>query len=77
MESAELVAANHVVGDYRIPIPGIGSIPILGLIINNQTLLTWFTYILILIMYIFMYKTPTGLHIRVVGEMKKQLFLSA
>ncbi|MDO5690624.1 MAG: ABC transporter permease [Tissierellia bacterium] len=68
MEKSELVAANYVVADHRIAIPGIGDIPILGSILSNHTLLTWFSYILIAIMAIFMYKTSLGLHIRVVGE---------
>lgn len=68
MAKAELVAANYVVGDYRIRIPGVDAVPILNAVFSNHTLLTWFAYLLILIMSILMYKTSLGLHIRVVGE---------
>ncbi len=68
MGVAELVATNYVVNDYRIRIPVIDSIPLGKSLLSNHTLLTWFTYLLIPIMFVFMFKTPLGLHIRVVGE---------
>lgn len=68
MAKSELVAANYKVADYRLNIPLLDKLPILGPIFNNHTLLTWFSYLLILLMAVFMYRTPMGLHIRVVGE---------
>lgn len=51
-----------------IHIPLIQDIPILGAILSGNNLLTCLAFILVAMVSILLYKTPLGLHIRVVGE---------
>jgi len=54
----------------RISIPFVENIPFLGGVISNQNILTYISLIMVFIVHTFMYKTPTGLRIRAVGENK-------
>ncbi|MCI8853681.1 MAG: ABC transporter permease [Lachnospiraceae bacterium] len=54
----------------RIAIPLIDKIPFLGEIISGQNLMTYLAILAVIIMHLFMYKTPLGLKIRAVGENK-------
>ncbi|MCI8280627.1 MAG: ABC transporter permease [Lachnospiraceae bacterium] len=54
----------------KVVIPLIGSIPVLGEILSGQNLLTWLSILAVIVMHIFLYKTPMGLKIRAVGENK-------
>lgn len=51
-----------------IKIPGIASIPFIGSILSGQNILTWLALILVVVMHLFIYRTPLGLRIRAVGE---------
>lgn len=53
-----------------IVIPGIEKIPFIGPILAGQNLMTWLAFILVVVMHLFLYKTPLGLKIRAVGENK-------
>lgn len=53
----------------NLDIPVIRSIPIIGSVINNQSILTYLAFLLVPIVFILLYKTPIGLRIRAVGEM--------
>lgn len=65
---SELVVNSYIPDQHRIIIPLISKIPVLGSIISGHTLLTYVSYALILVMWMVMYKTRTGIHIRVIGE---------
>lgn len=54
----------------RISIPIIENIPFLGQVLSNHNILTYLSLISVVVMHIFMYKTPLGLKIRAVGENK-------
>lgn len=54
----------------RIVIPLIDKIPFLGQIISGQNLMTYLALLAVVLMHLFMYKTPLGLKIRAVGENK-------
>ncbi len=54
----------------RIPIPVIENIPFLGRVISNQNILTYISLIMVVVVHMFLYKTPLGLRIRAVGENK-------
>jgi len=54
----------------KITLPIIENIPYLGQIISNQNILTYLSLIMVVVVHIFLYKTPLGLRIRAVGENK-------
>jgi len=54
----------------KITLPIIENIPYLGQIISNQNILTYSSLIMVVVVHIFLYKTPLGLRIRAVGENK-------
>ncbi len=51
-----------------LPIPWLSQIPILGDILFNQNILVYFSTLLSLFLYYFLYKTSYGLEMRSVGE---------
>lgn len=53
-----------------IAIPLIQSIPFLGKILSGQNILTYLSLLMVIVMHLFLYKTPLGLKIRAVGENK-------
>ncbi len=54
----------------NITIPLIEKIPFIGQILSGQNVLTWLSLLAVLVMHLFLYKTPLGLSIRSVGENK-------
>ncbi len=54
----------------NIVIPGISAIPFLGKILSGRNFMTWLAIIMVVVMNLFIYKTPLGLKIRAVGENK-------
>lgn len=57
---------NKVVPNIELPI--IKDIPIIGEILSGHNALTYLGIIFVVVLAIFIYKTPTGLRIRTVGE---------
>ncbi len=53
-----------------VVIPFLESIPFIGKVLSGQNVLTWLSILAVVIMHLFMYKTPLGLAIRAVGENK-------
>lgn len=54
----------------KIVIPLIDQIPFLGQILSGQNLMTYLSLLAVVVMHLFLYKTPLGLKIRAVGENK-------
>lgn len=52
----------------KIQLPLIDQIPVIGAIFSNHNVLTYASLIAVLVVYIFLYKTPLGLKVRAVGE---------
>ncbi len=52
----------------NIQIPIIKDIPVLGDVISGHNLLTYFAILMVILLFIFLYKMPMGLRIRAVGE---------
>ena len=52
----------------NVNIPIIENIPFLGRVLSGHNVLTYFVFISVFLMHMFMYKTPLGLKIRAVGE---------
>lgn len=54
----------------KVVIPLIDQIPFVGQILSGQNLMTYLSILAVVIMHLFLYKTPLGLKIRAVGENK-------
>ena len=54
-----------------VNIPIIEDIPFLGEVISGHNLLTYLSFLFVIGLYIFIYKTPFGLKMRTVGENEK------
>ena len=52
----------------KVEIPLIKEIPILGDILSGHNVLTYVAFLLVIVVYIFLFKTPIGLRLRCVGE---------
>lgn len=59
---------NISVSDFKIHIPIIDSIGIVGSILSGHTFITYLAFIGIIIMSVIMYQTKFGIYVRVVGE---------
>jgi simple sugar transport system permease protein len=53
-----------------VTLPLIDKIPFIGQVLSGQNVLTWLSLIAVVVMHLFLYKTPLGLSIRSVGENK-------
>jgi len=52
----------------KVPIPGLSEIPILGPVFFNHSLVVYASYLLIIITFVYMYKTRPGLMLQGIGE---------
>lgn len=54
----------------NITIPILDKIPFIGDVLSGQNILTWLSLLAVVVLHLFLYKTPLGLSIRSVGENK-------
>lgn len=54
----------------NVTIPLIDKIPFIGEVLSGQNVLTWLSLAAVVLLHLFLYKTPLGLAIRAVGENK-------
>ncbi|MEO8906510.1 MAG: ABC transporter permease, partial [Microbacteriaceae bacterium] len=59
---------NHPPTLDRLPIPGLSSIPILGPVLFDQTIIVYLMYIAVAAVYFGLFHTKWGLRVRSVGE---------
>lgn len=52
----------------RVSLPFLANIPFLNTILNNHTIFVYISWILVVLTYIFLYKTPQGIWLRASGE---------
>lgn len=57
-----------IIGFNELEIPLIHEIPILGELISGHFPLVYFSFVSVYIVYLVLYKTPFGFHLRAVGE---------
>lgn len=62
------VSAIVDVTSLKINIPLIKDIPLLGKLLSGHTIITYISFLLIIVVSIVMYKTKFGVYVRVVGE---------
>ena len=55
----------------NIELPLIGDLPVIGEILSGHNILTYVSFIAVILVYVLLYKTATGLRIRSVGENPK------
>lgn len=68
MGTANINLTNINVSNFKIDIPIIENIPIIGSVFSGHPITTYIAFIGILILSIVMYKTKFGVYVRVVGE---------
>lgn len=51
-----------------VEIPVLKDIPLLGEVFSGHNLLTYVCFLLVIVLYVFIYRTPFGLNMRAVGE---------
>lgn len=68
MNSANITLPSVNVADFKINIPFIQDIPILGPILSGHPPITYVAFIGIAVMAVLMYRTRFGVYVRVVGE---------
>ncbi|HWT34471.1 MAG TPA: ABC transporter permease [Microbacterium sp.] len=52
----------------KIDLGVLGDIPIIGPMLNDQTILVWLAFLLVPVYSYVLYRTPFGVHLRAVGE---------
>ncbi len=68
MNSSNILINSLKVSDFKINIPVIENIPILGSLLSGHPLITYLSFLGIFLMWVLMYKTKFGIYVRVVGE---------
>lgn len=68
MNSANIKLDFANAADFKIHIPVIESIPIIGSVLSGHTLITYISFVSIVLIWILMYRTKFGIYVRVVGE---------
>jgi len=59
----------------QLPIPGLERIPVLGTILFQQDMMTYFSFILVIFAWFFIFKTRPGLTLRGIGERPAAAFV--
>ncbi|WP_416198686.1 MAG: ABC transporter permease [Sporanaerobacter sp.] len=57
----------------RLKFPGLSSVPFLNAILNNHSIFVYISWILVVLIYIYLYKTPHGIWLRASGEYPEAL----
>ena len=65
-ENPDLNSANVNLKNIKIPL--LGDIPVIGPVLFNQTILTYFMYAVIVILTIYLFRSRWGLRLRACGE---------
>lgn len=52
----------------KISLPFLEPIPVIGPIFSNLDMLTWFSFILVILLHLLIHRTSWGLHLRAIGD---------
>ena len=66
-------SGHHVTSLPRLHLNFLNHIPILGKILNHHSIFVYVTWILVILMWLFVYKTPWGFWLRASGEQPETL----
>jgi simple sugar transport system permease protein len=55
-------------GLAKLDIPLVGSIPVIGDIVNGQTILVWAAFLFVAVIQVFLFRHTQGIRLRAVGE---------
>ncbi len=67
------LSSNQIVPLPRLDWPFLQSIPLLGPLLNQNTLLDYFSWLFVLLCWLFLYKTPRGFWMRAAGQHPESL----
>ncbi|MEG1741550.1 MAG: ABC transporter permease [Acetivibrio sp.] len=68
MGTANLILSHINIAGFKINIPIIEKIPLLGSLLSGHPFITYLSFIMIALLTILMFKTKFGVYVRVVGE---------
>lgn len=68
MQTSNITLPWLNISEFKLDVPLLSKLPIIGSIFSGQTVITYIAFISIILVYILMYKTKFGIYVRVVGE---------
>ncbi|MFX3617417.1 MAG: ABC transporter permease [Sporolactobacillus sp.] len=68
MNSSNIYEKSISVSVFKVNLPLIDNIPVIGRIVSGHTFITYLSFLFILIVWVIMYRTKTGVYVRTVGE---------
>lgn len=68
MSSSNIILQDFNLNALKVNIPIIKDIPFIGNILSGHPVITYISFLMILLMFILMYHTKFGIYVRVVGE---------
>ena len=57
----------------NVSFPGLSKVPVLGAVLDGHSLLVYLTWLLVLLFYLYLYRTPQGFWLRAAGEKPETL----
>ncbi len=68
MNSANIKLDFTNAADFKIDLPIIKNIPLIGDILSGHTVITYISFLAVIVIWFLMYRTKFGVYVRVVGE---------
>lgn len=68
MNSANIKLDFTNAADFKIDLPFIKNIPLIGDILSGHTVITYISFLAVIVIWFLMYRTKFGIYVRVVGE---------
>ncbi len=68
LDSTGVYKSNLIIGFTQIQIPVIETVPVLGDLVSGHFPLVYIAFLTVYVVYLILYKTPFGFHLRSVGE---------